>query len=264
MRLLRLFAGFMLGLVSLVDASLAQETPRLSPPAMVADSFFRATGLERWHDAVKFLDLDAVARFRDEQVRTYRQRPARRLMTADEFLRFDPEMPRAVAEYQAKQANERSADPDVIAYQFARVPSIDSLAALSVAEVAARWLEAQGMRWQMHRAFELQRKQGCVIPDSLEAVMFAHPATVRIHGAVIEDSTAWVLHDEPRFADVEDVGVSRVRAARARPFAWAFPPRLTTMRLVRGTWRVLPGVPDGGMSFSANCPRVQKLSSPTR
>jgi hypothetical protein len=255
-----------LALASFSAASLAQADARVSPPALVADSFFRATASERWHDAVHFLDLDALVQLRDEQVRSYRRRRARVPMTVDDLLKYDPNMPREVAEYQVKQVNEGANDTDFLPYEFARVASIDSLAALPPVEVAARWLEARGMRWQMHRSLELQRKRGCEFPDSLEAAMFARPAMVRILGAVIEDSTAWVLHDEPEFGSGDDrsPGIARARSGRVRPILWAIPPRITTLHLVRGAWRVMPALTEGGMSFTTDCPRVQRTLPPAK
>src|SRR3982750_4705044 len=113
----------------------AQNDSRQWPPALVADSFFRATSAERWADAAHFVDVEAIGRLRDEQVRQYRQRSTPRQVTAETFLEFDPKMLREVGEYEAKRANDRSQDFDFLEYQFARITSVDTLAALPLREV---------------------------------------------------------------------------------------------------------------------------------
>lgn len=103
----------------------------------------------RWDDAARFVDLGVVSTTRDRFVRKARgQKPPPKL-TAEYFLQTDSTMPRAVAEYSARRFNERVPAVNLIAHEYARVFSLDTLAQLPLAEVAARWLEAKDERWMI-------------------------------------------------------------------------------------------------------------------
>jgi hypothetical protein len=113
-------------------------------PTEVAAAFFKAVTEERWRDAARELDLAAFDRFRRERIAAERLSPRRQwVVTADDLLRRDPDMPRAVAEYQAKKIEESARETvSWTERDFANVSGIDSLAALSAEEAAARWLQA--------------------------------------------------------------------------------------------------------------------------
>jgi hypothetical protein len=251
MRLRRLLPLLVVTLASAPSSGAQGVDSRRWPPALVADSFFRATGAERWNDAVHFLDLEAIAQLRNEQVR-FARRPARITpLTVERLLELDPDMPRAVAEYQVKKSNEASTDISLLAYEFARIPSIDTLAALPVAEVAARWLEAQGLRWQLQRSLASRRGHGCELSDSLlTAALFSRPTATPIFGTVVEDSTAWVLYGYP--LDTSDASPRRARRTR-RVAARSVPPQVMTLRLVEGAWRIVPGFGNASVSFVSEC-----------
>jgi len=251
MRLRRLLPLLVTTLASAPSSGAQGVDSRRWPPALVADSFFRATGAERWNDAVHFLDLEAIAQLRNEQVRSAR-RPARITpLTVERLLELDPDMPRAVAEYQVRKSNEQMKDISLLAYEFARIPSIDTLAALPVAEVAARWLEAQGLRWQLRRSLASRQSHGCDMSDSvLTAALLSRPATTPIFGTVVEDSTASVLYGYP--LDTWDASPRRARRNRGVA-ARAIPPQVMTLRLVTGAWRIAPGFGNTSVSFVSEC-----------
>jgi hypothetical protein len=201
-------------------------------PAEVAAAFFKAVAEERWRDAARELDLAALDRYRRERIAAARlPQPRSRPMTVDEYLRHDPDMPRAVAEYHVRKLNEAPHDPrEWVLREFADVRDIDALAALSAEESAARWLQAQDVRWAVRRAMEEQRKRGCLLPAETAEGMPAPDH--RIVGAVLVDSTtAYVLHQEAtmRRADPD------VEAA-----VYAEPPRVMTLRRRSDRWRILP------------------------
>jgi hypothetical protein len=252
----------LLALVSALQSSLAQDDSRRSTPALVVDSFSRATRDGRWSEAARFVEAEWVVRERDEMVQQLRRPSPIRIVTADQLMRSDPEMPRAVAEYQVQAARKHIGDFDPLQSAYARVASVDELARLTPTEAAARYLEARDMRWQLHLAIERERRRGCALEDSVfTALEHKRPGATRILGAVIDDSIAYVLHEE--LPAPEDSARTRRRTARAARAATAGrgefvpPPQLTTLRLRAGEWRILPGLDwSNGVAFaSVQCER---------
>lgn len=247
-------------------ASTGAQSGSSGTPSAVADSFFTAWGQARWTDAARLMDLGTFGRLRDEEVRSLRNARTRRL-TVDELMRESPKMPRAVAEYQAAQFNERAGRNDWLPYEYANVRSVDSLAALSVEEAAARWLEAKDQRYTMRRALEEQRSR-CNVPDSVFAQMFPFPTTkYQVLGIVVKDSLAWALFEETFDVPGSD-SLHPPRAGRSRGSvaSWAGPPSVLTLRRIGDAWRVAPGMPFGNQSsiMVANCRESTKQKSPRR
>jgi hypothetical protein len=257
----RLFAlGVLVALGARPAASGAQS--RVAPlegPAAVADSFFRATRDARWVDAARLMDLDAISAMRDGTVRSARRQRPVPPMTAETFLQHDPKMPREVAEYQARQANERSTDVDPLANEYAGVPSVDSLARLPAVDVAARWLEARDVRWNVRVGLRASQKRGCFSADSIDAMIRAmRPGPARIIGTVIDDSLAYVLYERDIVENVARPSTeqARPRRRRARP-SFVMPPLVMMLRRFGPQWRVVPSYdPGAAMLFGAEleCP----------
>jgi len=239
-RLLMLLA-FM---TSMPRTSRAQSSSSTSSAAAaVADSFFSAWGHARWRDAARLMDLDTFGKLRDDEVRSMRQTRTRH-MTADEYMKIEPKMPRAVAEYQAAQFNERAGRDEWLAHDYANVSTVDSLAAISVDDAAARWLEARDRRYLMRRALEEQRAR-CNIPDSIFAQIFPFPVTsYKVLGTVVSDSLAYSLFEEETLDAPKSDSILAAREMRGRRAAasWAIPPSVLIMRRIGDAWRVAPSI----------------------
>jgi hypothetical protein len=222
----------------------AQESPR-----DVAEAFFKAVAEERWRDAARRLDLAAFDRYRRERVATARLQPTTpAIPTPEELMRHDPDMPRAVAEYQVRKM---ATTPDYVLnwvqYEFAQVANVDSLAAIPVEDAAARWLQAGDIRWQAQRVADWERRRGCPLPPEAHQMP---PPSFQISGFVIADSaTAYVLYTDAVFrraqpdvdADVFDEG-PQVLILRRRAGRW----------LIRPRHKLLSGAL--GFVFSPDCP----------
>jgi hypothetical protein len=78
-------------------------------------------------------------------------------------------------------------------WEFARVSDVGALAALSPDTAAARWLEAQDVRYQLRRALAAR---GC--PPALADSLGARPPH-RVLGTVVRDTVAYVLHEDPEW-----------------------------------------------------------------
>ena len=233
-------------------------------PAAVADSFFRAWGEAQWNAAARLMDLETFGKLRAEEVRSMRRTRTRR-MTADELMKEVPKMPRAVAEYQAADYNEQAGRSDRLLYAYANVPSVDSLAALSVEDAAARWLEAKDQRYTMRRALEEQRAR-CNVPDSVFAQIFPLPTTkYEVLGTIVKDSLAWSLFEQTfDMSQPDSLHSPRATRSRRSGASWTMPPSVLTLRRIGDVWRVAPGMPFGNPSsfMVANCTRVTKQTPP--
>jgi len=261
--------------VSLSVSTAGGQSGSNASPADVAREFFAAERAARWLDAARMLDLKSFERQRAQSVANARQASNAHPfhLTVDEILRHDPSMPRAAAEYQVKQAEQSFRDFNPLTYEYADVPTADSLAALPVDVAAARWLEAKDPRWLMK--LEMKRQPHTVtgdcgkaydslikatkVPDTTAAVsMFAVPRREVIGIAAVPstpgyaDSLSYVLFRE-RY---ETRGDSTARGLMDRPEMQMSPSVLTLIRTSVG-WRVLPALDFGGISgsggFSFDC-----------
>ncbi|MEO8579037.1 MAG: hypothetical protein ABI469_02230 [Gemmatimonadales bacterium] len=167
-------------------------------------------------------------------------------MTAEELMKLDPDMPRAVAEYQVKKMDEGIRDYDLLSREFARVSSADSLRALSTEEAAARWLEAKGWQWRNELAGrEAKRHSGLAcpdVPDSLQKKVDSLKKTFAAQAMPVVD----VLGATSASGLLRYVVVGfrykggRVAAVDEADSWLGMSPRVMTLRSVDGTWKVIP------------------------
>ncbi|MFL5463241.1 MAG: hypothetical protein ACJ77T_07595 [Gemmatimonadaceae bacterium] len=211
-----------------------------SGPDEVVRAFFKAEDEGRWLDAARMLDLKRFEPFRRSALAGLRNNATLTPPRPEDLMKMDPAMPRVVAEYQAKKMVEGFQNLDLLARQFARVPSVDSLAAMSTEEAAARWLEAMSPAWQHTLAYkEMARRPAVdcpVAPDSIKKTIPTEPyraPTARILGAAVSDSVGYVI-----------VGASTANRLVAGPglFEDAFTefPRVMTLRRIGGSWKIAP------------------------
>lgn len=234
----------------LLTPSLQGCAAQSSTPAAVVDSFFKATEQERWRDAARLMDLATFGALRDEEVRNIRHaRERRHPITPEMLMKSDPRMPRAVARYQAARSNEAMDQSDWLVRDYAHVENVDSLAALSAEDAAARWLEAKDPRYTMRQSLAEARTR-CNVPDSVLARLVHLPVTTdRVLGTVLDDSLAYVLYTErPSADDTLDSAAQRRGRAPAAHASWIIPPPVMTLRSIGGQWRVAPAMPFGVMS----------------
>jgi hypothetical protein len=228
----------------------AQESP-----AQVAAAFFKAVAEERWRDAARQLDLAAFERYHRSAVGVARQMRPPRPPTVEEFLQRDPDMPRAVAEYQVRKALEVRRDfGDPTFQEFAGVTSVDSLAALPTEEAAARWLQARDFRWMARQHLRMERERGCPLPPDAEQMLPA--SSYVIAAAAVTDSVAYVVFREAGLAP---------RAADADEVHWQGPD-LLELRRQDGRWRIIARSDllrgSGTVGVSVDCPPVRAGKRP--
>ena len=221
-----------------------------SSPRQIAEAFFAAERDGRWVDAARFLDLDVFEHIRRQDVANYRSRPKRSVLTVETLLKYDPSMPREAAEYQVKQANKQSDNFDILAHEFAHVPSVDSLAALPVLTAAAYWLEAKDPRWKMTRDQSRGPQQCQLPPDQLAAIRFPAARIVAVASTAGTGSSltdvAYVLFRRWPWVDEGPTAVDP---------GPDIPPNILTLTRQSGKWRIYPVDNDGifSESFALGC-----------
>lgn len=144
--------------------------PDFTDPLALFQAAVDALNAEDWAAAATLVDPVSLRTF----ARQFRERFAPDVpptaMTADDYLRADPQLPRAVAEHYAAEAR-RYADPTSrLPRELPGVASVEALRALTPEEVFGKWLEARSFRRQIEqlaaagqisqRALELRTKAG--------------------------------------------------------------------------------------------------------
>lgn len=159
-------------------------------------AFFRAFAEQRWDDAVGLLDVTDLDQYRRQLATSARLQPPVRELTVEDMLRQDPEMPRAVAEYQLERINrERAASGNYLSFEFAGVRDPAQLDTLPTHDLAARWLQAQHPARRLRDQL-LQR--GCRIPPDLDSQVDT-PSVVIFGTAEQRDGAAFVLFADTSF-----------------------------------------------------------------
>ena len=233
----RIFGGMAFLLVGQFGLAEAQSSP--STPEQVVRDFFKAEEEGRWIEAAHSLDLTLFEPIRRSAVQAAKSMASRPKTTAQEVMRWEPDMPLAVAEYQAKRSNETIQSLDFLSREFARVSSVDSLVAMPIDQAAARWLEARGSKWQNERALKESKwrpEANCPeVPDSIARAIrteFKPPVTTILGATEASDSARYVV-----------VGLTRFVGSAANPVDAPYQelsPRAITMRKLEGNWRIAP------------------------
>lgn len=219
----------------------AQSTPR--QPDDVVRQFFKAENEGQWLDAARLLDLGRFEVIRQTAVKNARMPRKPPQLTTDDMMRMDPDMPRAVAEYQVKQTNKAFTDFDFFSREWARVASADSLAALPIDEAAARWLEARGPKWQEELALRSLKRHPTSIkcpvsPDSIpvEAMTVSKSPVVEILGtAGASDSVQYVV-----VGQIFPSASGRLMRSDLAALRMEMSPTVLKVVRIDGNWRIVP------------------------
>ena len=154
----------------------------------VGAAFLKAEEAGDWKAAAGFLDLEPLQRERQRAATMARQEREAPPMTVERLMQMDPEMPRAVAEYQVKRMTRPEKFPNYLEMKFG-VRDPDSLLALPIEVVAQRWLEVRDERWSYRLAM---RMSNCA---KIMADTTGMPVpNYRVIGTVVDDTGKTVPH----------------------------------------------------------------------
>ena len=223
----------------------AQQTNRSLTPSEIVDRFLKAQQAEQWSEAARYLDLDAVDRIRQREVESYSVENFPR-WTVEQFMKEDPSMPRAVAEYQVQRMDREAKSFDIRRgwrFEFADVDSLSDLRKLTRDQLAVSWAKAHDPVYQSRL-----NKAACdqaARPNSSAPTPGVFPKrTYRILGEVVNDSLAYVLKEDEYDGKIPDplasVGI-------------VIPPETFMLRNVRGTWKLLPFIGRASTMISIDC-----------
>jgi hypothetical protein len=165
---------------------------------VVARQFFNAVSRGRWIDAAQLMDLTRIELNRQSLLESARRSRVHHPPTLQDLLRSDPDMPRAVAEYElARLLRHRGeARAEHFSSVFADVSDTNMLVRLSPLELGARWLQAQDMRYQVRRVSlrspSYQGRPG-VSAESDAAEMLPERFVI---GAIEVGDRAYVVHSD--------------------------------------------------------------------
>jgi hypothetical protein len=165
------------------------------------------------------------------------------------MMRSDPKMPRSVAEYNAARINAMrdTVKFSYLSHEYAGVTNVDSLAKLSPAEAAARWLQAKDPQWQMTHS-----PYGDPACAALPAKYQAHLRRTVVATATA-DSTGYVIYDQ----NVVMAGDS-TRDMRTNPSGFL---NVLVLNRRAGRWVVRQPETLYGSSFSMSCGRMDSSAA---
>ncbi|MHB1327958.1 MAG: hypothetical protein ACYC2K_07125 [Gemmatimonadales bacterium] len=202
----------------------ASPLPAQTTPSEAATGFLTAWNARRWNDAARLLDLDQFDNFRREfAARTAKGGDDAPRMTVEDLMRYEPSMPREVAEYQVRMMEEqrrRFADPTP--WEFARVATASALTALSPAEAAARWIESRDPEWQVRMQFQ---QAGCAVPSDLGSIAAPRRSLVGVLEPTGDVTYAVFREAQPNSAPSFAGGDLSVMELRLKAGRWQVAPR---------------------------------------
>lgn len=218
---------------------------RADTPESVIRTYFRAVAEQRWRDAAQFVDTAFTERMRRHTIASAME--PERVVTVEEHMRNDPEMPREVAEYFVRRAEQSMrAYGNEISYQFAMVEDTGTLQQLSPLDAAARYVQAKDFRYTLWRSYRMA--PGCA--DSTPDDEALHELTPRpeVLASVVRGDTAWIMYRD----------TSRMSSEVLRG------PEIAAMRRVQGRWLVdLEHAPDRGSGalFAIECTKSDSAAT---
>ncbi|HEY0997222.1 MAG TPA: hypothetical protein VGD77_14600 [Gemmatimonadaceae bacterium] len=184
-------------------------------PVALVEAAIDAFRREAWDEVPPLCHPASLGAFKAQQVRQYDPRRKQPAFTVEQLLRFDPDMPRAVAEYNVAQRDRFLREWQDPARALEGITSVEAVRAASPAALFAAWLRAHAPSRELDRA---QRERG-LSGDAVAQAMAAARDQFRfvVLGAVPDG--LHVAHVLYRDAPAQDDG-DAPDEARASHDAW--------------------------------------------
>jgi hypothetical protein len=232
-----------------------QKNPPLSP-AQIVDRFLEAKEGERWSEAVGYLDLRAIDVLRQAAIRIAGDSSDMGPWTIERMMKFDPKMPRAVAEYHVQQMQKEAADlrrRTPWASEFVDVSDINSLRSLNREKLGESWVKTHDPRY-----IAMRNGSGCDTV-ALRKAIYAAGKRMQFHsvvGQVVNDSVAYVLNED-------SAGGSRRQPLLSEGVF--IQPEVFVLRKVGGEWKIFPSAWSSNVfAVSTTCAPSKAAASPAR
>lgn len=203
--------------------------PSRSEPAPGAERaarrFLERVDREAWGEAAELFAEDDLKEWFDMELQAMTRDPGDP-PTVEQILASDPDMPRAVAEWQAERRGEQMMSPeDMIRFMFGGVESLESLRALSPQEAAARSMEAWARRGR--RSLGGRSPANSRIERESEVL-----------GAISEGEYTHVLYRVRRTLTEGGADARRIEVVAVHP-------RVLTLRPTGSGWAIVPRLGPG-------------------
>lgn len=169
-------------------------------PTAVASGFLDAVTAMQWRTVIRLTDHDSLWEYvtrKRQQVREMLTAPPHPTPTVESYMRDDPSLPRAVAEYFVAQSTRYAANvpaPSLL-FAIADVESLSQLDSLPDDEVYIRLLRARQVDYQFAAA---ARVTGCPL-DSMDRAALPKVSRAVRGVALLSETEAVALYDETGF-----------------------------------------------------------------
>ena len=220
--------------------------PDFAYPLALFEAAVNALNAEDWTEAAAFVDPVSLRLF----ARQIRERLAPEMpqstLSADDYMRHDPQLPRAVAEHYAAEARRLADLASQIPRELRGIESVQALRALTPEDLFSKWLDARSFRRQIEqlaadgrisqRAFEARNQAGYA--DSYQYVpigMVADGARIAhvLYRTDVDPEQAWSGdHAKWMASQPEDE-----QLLARELWAHGHPRVATVRRQADGTWR---------------------------
>ena len=222
--------------------------PDFTDPLALFQAAVDALNAEDWAAAAALVDPVSLRTFA-RQIREWLAPDVPpTAMTADDYLRHDPQLPRAVAEHYAAEARRHAEPTSRMPAQLRGVTSIEALRALTPEEVLSKWLDARSFRRQIEQLAAAGRISQQALEVHNKAGYAAWYRYVAIGVVGDGDRIAHILYrenvdpEQPWSGDSAKWLASRPadeQVLARELWAYGHPSVATVRRQTDGTWRFL-------------------------
>src|SRR4051794_25622942 len=121
-----------------------------SDPVALFHSALDALNAESWNVAAEHCDPVSLRAFKRQMLLQFTPPPLERTLTVELLMRNQPDMPRAVAEYQVAEHRKNWGEPSQrLAHELPGIASIDEVSTTDPSTLFASWLQGRSPRMQV-------------------------------------------------------------------------------------------------------------------
>jgi hypothetical protein len=188
----------------------------MESPESVVERAFRAVAERRYHAIAECVDPTDLQNMYERAVASGVHIEEAISYTADDFLRDQPDLPVAVAEYYARQTSRNAAAGSYLPYEYAHVEKLDDIQSLTPEELLARWIQARDPLYQLARQALVRGRN---LPSAVSELYSKYPIVRTVIGSVLESPDIAHVVYRIRWSD-DDEGQPKVAVVCHLPAGW--------------------------------------------
>jgi hypothetical protein len=213
-------------------------------PAELFDAMIAALRSRDWRKAASYCDPVSLAAFKQHYVRSYdpdRQEHGHPSMTAEEYMRSDPTMPREAADYFVARDNAHEQSRNVLDHDLPGISTYTQLIDAEPLDVFAAWLRGSSLSHEIDKMV----RSGRIKADHADQIVVggASEFSQRALGYVEDGQLAYVVHrvyDEHQ-EESEDTPDFTEGEGEILTIAAGNPNVMTARRQKDGDWLLIAG-----------------------